>query len=482
MENIYDYIIVGGGPTGLTLAWLLEDKNRKILLIDKEKTLGGCHRVQRVDGFFSEHGPRVYSTAFLTFIEILKDMEIDFFEHFIEYKVQFTKIGKKTPSSFNNNEKWAFFKAYISLIFDIDFGKKISIKSFMDENNFTKGAKDYVERFCRLTDGASTEDYTLFQFLQISNQHYFYKLYQPRETNDKGLFKLWEEKLLKTKNITILKETNVIKLNKGDGNFVNSISIIKNNIIGEVYGKKIILTMPPKPLYQIMKASVGLENSFGSIEKLKEWKSKNSYFDYICLTFHYLDKVNLPQKMGFPRTPWGIGFIIVSNYMNFSKEPSKECVSITLTFPEVKNEFGKTAHECTKDEISEYIQKQLPFFPKPDKVIFSPNVVRSGDKWINLDTAYVVTTENKFLKDNSNTITNLYTVGIHNGNSNYYFTSIEASVQNAAIFCKKEITDLKYELTIQKTLDITEIIHSTLMLIILIVLIYIIKQKYYKNF
>ena len=478
---MYDYIIVGGGPTGLTLAWLLEDNTRKILLIEKEKSLGGCHRVQRVDGFFSEHGPRVYSTAFLTFIEILRDMDINFFEHFTEYKVNISKIGKKTASSFTAQENWAFFKAYFKLIFNNDFGKNISIKKFMDDNNFSDGAKNYVERFCRLTDGASAEDYTLFQFLQISNQHYFYKLYQPKEPNDKGLFRLWEDKLLATKNVTILKETNVIKLNNGESNSVKSISIIKNNLVRELYAKKIILTMPPKPLYHLLKSSPLLENSFGPINELKEWKSKNSYFDYICLTFHYVDKVNLPQKMGFPKTAWGIGFIIISNYMNFSQEPSKECVSIIITFPEAKNEFGKTAHECTKDEISEHVQKQLPFLPKPDKIIFSPGVIRSGDKWINLDTAYVVTTENRYLKETSDTISNLYSVGIHNGNSNYYFTSIESAVQNAVIFCKKEIKDLKYQLTIEKTLDITEIIYNTLMLMILIILIYIIKQKYYKN-
>jgi phytoene dehydrogenase-like protein len=99
----YDYIIVGGGPTGMTLAWLLEDKTRKILLIEDEETLGGCHRVHRINGYFSEHGPRVYSNSYLMLIELLKDMDIDFDDYFVEYKTFISSINKKNPSSFNFN-------------------------------------------------------------------------------------------------------------------------------------------------------------------------------------------------------------------------------------------------------------------------------------------------------------------------------------------------------------------------------------------
>ena len=476
-KQVYDYIIVGGGPTGMTLAWILGSKNKKILLLEQEAMLGGCHRVHRVDGYFSEHGPRVYSNSYLMFIELLKDMEIDFFQIFTEYKASIAKIDKKTIASLNKKEKWALFVAFLRLIIDSNYGKDISIQQFMDNNNFTEESKDYIQRLCRLTDGASSENYTLFQFLQLQNQQYFYKLYQPRLPNDKGLIFLWEEKLKSTGNVTIIKNTKVSRLNKVN-NKIENITCLIDGIFSSFTAKKIILTIPPKPLYHLLNSSKGVEKVFGD---LKEWKSKNSYFDYIPLTFHYKNDVDLPKIGGFPKTAWGIAFIVLSNYMDFDDEPSKNVISIIITFTDVPNENGKTVDQCSKEEIIEYVKNQLPFFPVPDKVIISPNVIRMNDKWINLDTAYVVTTDNAFINSSNKEIDNLFAVGIYNGNSNYHFTSIESAVENAIEFGKKEIPDLKYQFPSIKHMDLTEIIYNTVLIILFLVVLFIIKQNFFPN-
>ena len=198
IEN-YDYIIVGGGPTGMTLSWILSSYGKKVLLVEKENSLGGCHRVQRVDGYFSEHGPRVYSDSYLYFIDILNDMGLDFKELFTLYKFNLSNIDNQTIFSLSKTEKFSLLKAFILMSFDINYGKKKSIKQFMVEHNFKPNSIDYIERLCRLTDGASADDYTLFQFLQLLNQQYFYEIYQPRKPNDKGLMKLWTDKLIENK-------------------------------------------------------------------------------------------------------------------------------------------------------------------------------------------------------------------------------------------------------------------------------------------
>ena len=236
---------------------------------------------------------------------------------------------------------------------------------------------------------------------------------------------------------------------------------------------KFILAIPPKHLYKLLNYSPGLKNAFGDLEN---WKEKNSYFDYIPLTFHYYNKTELPKLNGFPRTPWGIGFIILSDSMIFDKtEPSKTVISITITMTNIPNEHGKTVNQCSKEEIIEYVKEQLSFFPTPDKIIISPNVVRQAEEWINLDTAYVVTSEGTFLNYNSK-FDNLFAVGIYNGNSTYHFTALESSVQNAIEFSKNEIPELKYKYKLKHVTELKDIFYIVLIIIVSLLIIYAIKQ------
>jgi phytoene dehydrogenase-like protein len=62
---IYDYVIIGGGPCGMTLAYCLGKLNKKCLLVDKNASLGGFHRSDMIDGKYSENVPHVYSSAYI---------------------------------------------------------------------------------------------------------------------------------------------------------------------------------------------------------------------------------------------------------------------------------------------------------------------------------------------------------------------------------------------------------------------------------
>jgi hypothetical protein len=121
-------------------------------------------------------------------------------------------------------------------------------------------------------------------------------------------------------------------------------------------------------------------------------------------------------------------------------------------------------------------------FPNPDVVIISPNVVKKKDKWINLDSAFVETTQATYLPDTSQKYKNLHVVGILNGNSNYHFTSIESSVQNAIVFCQKEIKNLKYEITIKNPVDISEFILIFIVFLFIIIGLVVLKMTIFKGF
>ena len=470
----YDYAIVGGGPTGMTLAWILSNQKKNVILIEKDEVLGGCHKVLRVNGYFTEHGPRVYSNSFVMFNEILSEMNFNHEDLFTPYNFNILNIDNKTILNLTFNEKKALLLAFFKLIINKNYGKTISMKHFMNKKEFTESSYDYIERLCRLTDGASVENYTLFQFLQLLNQQFFYDLFQPKLPNDKGLIKLWTEKLLENK-VKIMLNTQVVKIDVIKDK-ASKLIIFENGIQKEIIANKYILAIPPKPFYNLISSNPNTENIFGNNEDIKKWKSKNSYFDYITLTFHYKNDVKLQKLNGFPRTPWGIGFIIISDYMNFKiNEPSKTVISICISMLNVANEHGKTANQCSKKEIIKYTEEQLSFFPKPDLVLISPTVKRSGDVWINMDTAYIVTSDQHFIKSKSN-LSNLYYVGIPNGNSSYNFTSIESAVQNAIHFCIEEIPELKYHYIFKDLKEVRYIMIDVIIIIICILLIIYVKK------
>jgi len=473
----YDYVIVGGGPTGMTIAWILSNQKKKVLLIEKDEVLGGCHKVLRVNGYFTEHGPRVYSNSFLMFIELLADMDIAFTDLFISFKYNTPHINNK-KLNLTFNEIIALLLAFLKLIVNKDYGRTVSMKEFMKKNNFSESSYDFIKRLLLLTDGGSIQNYTLFQFLQLINQQLFYSLYQPKIPNDRGLIKIWTEKLLKN-NVKILLNSKVVKIDVENNN-VSRLIINENGIEKEIIANKYVLTIPPKPFYNLISSNPKTENIFGNNKELQKWKVKNSYFDYITLTFHYKNEVTLPKLNGFPRTPWGIGFIIISNIMDFkTDEPSKTVVSICISMLNNPNEEGKTVNQSSKEEIIKYVKEQLSFFPNPDLVIISPTVKRINDKWINYDTAYVVTTKQQFIKPKGK-LSNLYYVGIHNGNSSYNFTAIESAVQNAIHYCIEEIPELKYRYVFKDLMEVRNLVIDAIIIIICIFLIINIK-KYIKK-
>jgi phytoene dehydrogenase-like protein len=96
---VYDLVIVGAGPSGLALAQCCSKSGKKILLIDKAESIGGCHRSGRrsYDNLFIEyHGPRVYSSTYKVFQHLLNEMNVDFYNLFVKSHFSITEIGGQT--------------------------------------------------------------------------------------------------------------------------------------------------------------------------------------------------------------------------------------------------------------------------------------------------------------------------------------------------------------------------------------------------
>lgn len=463
--NNYDYVVIGGGPSGLTFAQYMIKAKKSVLIVEKESEIGGCHRVKRIkyggESLFSEHGPRVYSNVFLTFINLLKDMGVDFNELFTEYNFSFTTIGGVSFRKLLNNEKWVFIKEYLKLIVNSSHGKDISVGKFMDDNDFSVESKEYIDNVCRLTDGATSETYTLFQFLSLVNQQSFYSLYQPKLPNDEGLFRLWGHYLKSSKYIDIKLDTRIHSINIKD-NVINGISLLGKDGIIKVSAKKYIFAIPPIEIARLMVNEYIGENIFG--DGFIEFASKTKYIDYKSIIFHWDDSVELPKVWGFPKNDWGIAFVVLTDYMKFKENASKTVISVIITKTESKSQVsGKTMRESFDKEIIVEVFRQLrESFPtlSDDYVSFI---------YDNVESAYISNIYNKKVNYKSKVIDNLYTIGTHNGNSYYNFTSIETAVSNSLGLCHLLEPKYKELLPIIQLTELSFVIKVVLIVVILII-------------
>jgi len=417
---MYNYIIIGGGPSGLTLSYLLGKTGKKCLIIDKNESVGGCHTVIRVNGLFTEHSPRIYSDSYKNMKNILKMMELEWDDFFTPYLFGISNIGGNSLNNFTLREKFHFGKEYIKLMFNSKHGWSIPVLHFMIKYNFSNKAKDYVDRLCRLSDGAGSDRYTLYQFLQLINQEMLYTLYQPKKHNEIGLFPAMVKKM----------ENVEFKLKR----YVKSIDIINSKIIlennEEIYGENIIIALPPLEIYKLNMIDV-----FPKINK--EWVKNSTYIQDIPVIFHWDTKLNLGKVWGFPKSEWGIAFIVLSDYMKFDFPKSQTVITTCITMVDSKSkEINKTANEVeTEDILKKEVFRQLkisfPNLPEPTFTIIQPGVKRNNGKWTENFTAYIKSYNSSFIPFQSPKYKNIYNLGTHNGKSQYAFTSFESAAANA---------------------------------------------------
>jgi protoporphyrinogen oxidase len=470
----YDFVIIGGGPAGLAIAQICARFKKRVLILERENSVGGCHRVRRVKGIFTEHGPRIYSDTYKVFKMLLKDMGLDFYKMFSKYNFQMSAIGRQTIwNVIKIKEFIALTWSFINLTINEKFGENISMKEYMENNEFSEETKDLVDRLCRLTDGAGADRYTLHEFLSLFNQQALYSIYQPKKPNDKGLFKVWREHLEETGYVDI-------KLNSNVEEFI----IEKGRVKGvrtrtewgerEYIGDKYILAIPPINLERIL-----IDSGMTNIE-MGEWVRETKYNDYISITFHYDYKLNIEKVYGFPRSDWGLAYIVLSDYMEFEEPESKTVISLTFYYNDRKSRYnGKTANECTKEELIEeaYLQLRENYknIPRPTLSLVSEGVVRdnSNKSWKSIDTAYVKTGKSGFIPFEVPYLENVYNVGTHNGKQKYNFTSMESAVSNGVVLGHKLIEGSEKIYRIEGGWEITDIIR----IIIIIIVVLVVKEK-----
>ena len=454
-----DYIIVGAGPSGLTLAYLLGKSGKKCLVLDQNDSIGGCHRVKRVQGLFTEHSPRVYVSSYVNTMQWFKQMGFVFDDIYTPYKFSVGYIMNQFMGKLYLGETLLLAQEFFKFMFQVQYDQTVTVQSFTESHGFSIASMDYLDRVCRFSDGAGSDRYSMYQFLQLINQQYFHKFYQPKLPNDIGLFPRIQNALLSTGNVTF-------QLNQT----IQSIGYdaVHGNVTGVTTstqffsGANVILAVPPPAMSAILAASNGpIPTAFGN---LSHWTPKATYNNDIAATFHWDTSLNLPLVWGFPTSEWGLISIPLTEYMNMNDDRSKTVISTCITYLDTSSSvLHLTANQITDrnilvQEMFRQLKESYPLLPAPTTSLLSPTVFRNTQGWTEQDSGFFKSAQISFLSSKSR-ISNLYQVGPQNGTSGVAFTTFEAAVTNAMVFYNTHVTSGTNHQSIRYPLEVRTVIY-----------------------
>ena len=483
MSSKYNTVIVGAGPAGLALAnySLLANPKQKIVIIEKDNVIGGCHKVNRIkynnENYFCEHGPRIYLNNYVNFIHLLKIMKLDFKNIFAKFESSMFDILTKiifSDNIFTFTELLYLTRDFMFVLFSNTYGLNVSMKTYLETNNFTNKSTEFIDGLCRSLDGADKSKLSINQFFNMNIQGLLYSIYQPKLPNDEGLFKYWK-KYLEFNNVSFILNKSVVDIKNKNANEIEKIILDDKT---EITGDNFILAIPPVNLIKILENNKedNIKNAFGNIDDFKQFTKKTKYNEYISIALHWDYELNLDKKIYALdiTTEWGIIAINLSDYMKFKESKSKTVISCAVILPDVKSKYSnKTANECaTKEELFNDIYEQLRLIykniPKPTLYFVNNYYDKINNKWVSSETAYVKVPNTNYLNFKSNNFKNLFSLGTHNGNNKNSFTSLESAISNSI---KLSNFINKQNFKIKRCFDIRDLTVVILAIIILLLLI-----------
>ena len=407
------YVIVGAGPTGLSLAHVLANNGYEVDIIERDSQLGGSWNSQWKEGkYFSENSPRVLGYTninvqnFFYNIGMTSDDFSNIYGNILEAN---KKVGDFLKESFTFNDYMIFLWGVINYK---AFKTDMTMQEWMDNNNLSKSAKNALRiltiTICDLPENTHVNDF--FAAIGLTS------LKQFKEPNK--WHQIIEDQFSFMKNVNVYKSTEVINLS-GTKESIDG-AVCKNLVNGKVKlikGDRFILACQSSGISNIIKNSnTWVKNNWTSYDWMRKW-SDTTYYSGIGFQLHFREKLKFPNQWCWScKDDWTIIMLPVSDWLTTkSKDPLINTVwSACVVDMDTKSKhINKTANECSREELIEECLRQIRnadcSVPVPYKTTMSDGLIRLNNKWKSKNTGFT-RKKNGYLPMQGN-ISNLFALG-----------------------------------------------------------------------
>jgi hypothetical protein len=423
------YVIIGSGPTGLSLAYILALNNIHVELIEKDNQLGGSWNSQWIDNlYFSENSPRIFSykgnsKKLMNSLGFTKNDFQNVYGNYFETNMKVLKFITK------HFELMDYFIFVISIFKYKIINENKTLYDWMEGSNMSLSGKKAIKiisiLICDKPENTNVSDF----FGSVSGS-------LPKQMIEPNKWHELIELFLIRKNCKIYKNTEVLSLFNANNN-IDSILVenTKDKKKSIINGDKFFICTQSNGIYPILNNSnLIIQNNWMSIDKMKIW-GENTYYIGFGFQLHFDKFIDFKTNWCWSCDgDWTVIILPVSNWLKIiSKDKTIKTVwSCCIVDMDTKSKrLGKTPNECSKKEILEECLFQINSvynIPNPKTITLSKGLHRSNNKWLSKNTGFTRGVYgNLNMKGNLN---NLFALGCFskkdNSHISYMGTAIDA--------------------------------------------------------
>lgn len=430
---IYDYVVVGGGPSGIVVAHRMSKSGKTVLLLEHSQRLGGCWKVA---ADLSEHSPKVIdSHSYRNFRDFMKEVGAPFDTQPVYHGNGMFKLMVYLFRRLSRKDVARLGIALGSTILGVrTYRYYASVQEWMIEQRLTTEGRRAIRTLCIALANVPEKMCigVLFDALSANLFVNFVRLVRPNE---------WirvAERRLVAQGCVLRFNTSVRSVRTVDPNAPQGGVSQVTDSQGRAYkARTIVLCVPITQLLEIVRRSDDRmrRNWFPTVDKFEAFVERSSYIGLGFL-------VRFGERLDTAHTEWcwscGGDWTIIVIDKTSKKAPTSvwSCAIVDMDTPSAH--LGKTPRRCTMDELRDELLRQLDAGygggVRRKVVSVTPHAAIAKDALRGWDTIHAgFSNRHGTLTQRGRAVPNVFTVGPHTMPG---IATLETAVESALLFCR----------------------------------------------